>query len=166
MLLPICFGGTSAEERAAGLPGHGEAQMQAFEIRESGKDRSTGAITLHARLPLVQENFTRTFRMVDGENIVYVESALASEVAFDRPISWAEHTTLGSPFLQSGVTLSSISGSRAQNRLQSRRGTRCKTDPGHTKKLCSMEGSAPAGRCPWRRCLHARRFTWDGLRRR
>src|SRR5262249_40566941 len=27
------FGGMSAEERAAGLPGHGEAQMQAFEIR-------------------------------------------------------------------------------------------------------------------------------------
>src|SRR5258708_323200 len=27
------FGGTSQEERAAGLPGHGEAQMQTFEIR-------------------------------------------------------------------------------------------------------------------------------------
>jgi hypothetical protein len=48
--------------------------------------------------------------------VIYVESALSSELAFDRPISWAEHTTIGSPFLQSGVTLSSISGSRAQNR--------------------------------------------------
>ena len=110
------FGGPSAEERAAGFPGHGEAQMQTFEIRESAKNGKTGAITMHARLPLVQENFTRTFRMVDGENVIYVESALASEVAFDRPISWAEHTTIGSPFLQSGVTLSSISGTRAQNR--------------------------------------------------
>src|SRR5258707_14850770 len=126
------FGGTSAEERAAGLPGHGEAQMQAFEIRESGKDRSTGAIALHARLPLVQENFTRTFRMVDGENVVYVESALASEVAFDRPISWAEHTTIGSPFLQSGATLSSISGSRAQNRPYQGAG-----NPGAERRLAS-----------------------------
>ena len=99
------FGGSSQEERAAGLPGHGEAQTQTFVVRDSGKNGKTGTITLNARLPLVQESFTRTFRMVDGENVIYVESALASEVAFDRPISWAEHTTIGSPFLQSGVTL-------------------------------------------------------------
>ncbi len=110
------FGGVSEAERAAGLPGHGEAQMQTFEIRESKKDARTGSLTLNARLPLVQEDFTRTFRMVDGENVIYVESALTSELGFDRPISWAEHTTIGSPFLQSGVTVSSISGTRAQNR--------------------------------------------------
>jgi hypothetical protein len=117
------FGGTSTEERAAGLPGHGEAQMQNFAISESAKDGGKGAITLSARLPLVQENFTRTFRMVDGENVVYVESALSSELGFDRPISWAEHTTVGSPFLQSGITLSSISGTRAQNRTYQGTGT-------------------------------------------
>jgi hypothetical protein len=126
------FGGGSQEERAAGLPGHGEAQMQTFEIRDSGKNGKTGAITLNARLPLVQENFTRTFRIVDGENVIYVESALASEVAFDRPISWAEHTTIGSPFLQSGVTLSSISGSRAQNRPYQGAG-----NPGAERRLTS-----------------------------
>ena len=126
------FGGTSQEERAAGLPGHGEAQMQTFEVRESAKNGKTGTITLHARLPLVQENFTRTFRMVDGENVIYVESALSSELAFDRPISWAEHTTIGSPFLQSGVTLSSISGSRAQNRPYQGAG-----NPGAERRLAS-----------------------------
>jgi hypothetical protein len=126
------FGGTSQEERAAGLPGHGEAQMQTFEIRNSAKNGKTGSITLHARLPLVQENFTRTFRMVDGENVIYVESELASEVAFDRPVSWAEHTTIGSPFLQSGVTLSSISGSRAQNRPYQGTG-----NPGAERRLAS-----------------------------
>jgi hypothetical protein len=126
------FGGTSQEERAAGLPGHGEAQMQTFEVRESGKNGKTGTITLNARLPLVQENFTRTFRMVDGENVIYVESALSSELAFDRPISWAEHTTIGSPFLQSGVTLSSISGSRAQNRPYQGAG-----NPGAERRLAS-----------------------------
>jgi hypothetical protein len=126
------FGGTSAEERAAGLPGHGEAQMQPFEIKESVKDHGSARITLHARLPLVQENFTRTFRMVDGENVIYVESALASEVAFDRAISWAEHTTLGSPFLQSGVTLSNISGTRAQNRPYQGAG-----NPGMARRLAS-----------------------------
>jgi hypothetical protein len=64
--------------------------------------------------------------------VIYVESALASEVAFDRPISWAEHTTIGSPFLQSGVTLSSISGSRAQNRPYQGTG-----NPGAARRLAS-----------------------------
>ena len=41
------FGGGSQEERAAGLPGHGEAQMQTFEIRDSGKNGKTGSITLN-----------------------------------------------------------------------------------------------------------------------
>jgi hypothetical protein len=126
------FGGSSQEERAAGLPGHGEAQTQTFVVRDSGKNGKTGTITLNARLPLVQESFTRTFRMVDGENVIYVESALASEVAFDRPISWAEHTTIGSPFLQSGVTLSSISGSRAQSRPYQGAG-----NPGAERRLAS-----------------------------
>jgi D-hexose-6-phosphate mutarotase len=110
------FGPGSAEERAAGLPGHGEAHLQLWQIDRSAKDGTTGVIAFHAHLPLVQENLTRTLRLVDGENVIYVERALESEVGFDRPISWAEHTTVGSPFLQSGVTLSSISGSRAQNR--------------------------------------------------
>jgi len=70
--------------------------------------------------------------MVDGENVIYVESALSSELAFDRPISWAEHTTIGSPFLQSGVTLSSISGSRAQNRPYQGAG-----NPGAQRRLAS-----------------------------
>jgi hypothetical protein len=126
------FGGGSEEERAAGLPGHGEAHLQTFEVRDSGTNGKTGSITMHARLPLVQENFTRTFRMVDGENVIYVESALASELAFDRPISWAEHTTIGSPFLQAGVTLSSISGSRAQNRPYQGTGS-----PGAERRLAS-----------------------------
>src|SRR5678815_4976832 len=62
------FGGTSPEERAAGLPGHGEAHFQIFEQRSAGKEGKTAALTMTAKLPIVQEIFTRTFRMVDGEN--------------------------------------------------------------------------------------------------
>ena len=126
------FGSGSAEERMAGLPGHGEAHTQPWEIRQSVKDGKTGSVMFQTHLPLVQENFSRTLRMVDGENVIYVESMLASELAFDRPISWAEHTTLGSPFLQSGVTISSVSGSRAQNRPYQGMGT-----PAATRRLTS-----------------------------
>jgi len=110
------FGQPSQEERAAGLQGHGEAHSQMFEQTRAGKEGTTSMVTLTAKLPIVQENFTRTFRMVDGENVIYVESQLENLLGFDRPVNWAEHITVGSPFLESNVTVVDVSGSRSQTR--------------------------------------------------
>jgi len=109
------FGPTSPEERAAGLPNHGEAHVVMFEER-SRQAGSTNVVTLAARLPIVQELFTRTFRLVDGENVIYVESQLENLLGFDRPVNWAEHATIGSPFLASGETVVDLAGTRAQTR--------------------------------------------------
>jgi hypothetical protein len=109
------FGPPSTEERAAGLPGHGEAHTETFAVR-SERQGTTTAVILVAQLPLVQEAFTRTFRLVDGENVVSVESELESLLAFDRPVNWAEHATIGSPFLEPGITVVDFSGSRSQTR--------------------------------------------------
>src|SRR5207248_8064943 len=87
------FGQPSREERAAGLPGHGEAHLQMFEQRSAGKQGGAASITMAATLPIVQEVFTRTFRMVDGESVIYVESQLEHLLGFDRPINWAEQAT-------------------------------------------------------------------------
>jgi hypothetical protein len=109
------FGAMSAEERAAGLPFHGEAHAQMYAI-QSGREGTSKAVTLTAKLPIVQEVFTRTFRAVDGENVVAVESELESLLGFDRPVNWAEHATIGSPFLEPGVTVVDLSGSRSRTR--------------------------------------------------
>jgi hypothetical protein len=109
------FGPPSAEEHAAGLPGHGEAHTETFAVRSERQGSST-AVTLTAKLPIVQEMFTRTFRVIDGENVVYVESELENLMGFDRPVNWAEHATLGSPFLEPGTTVVDISGSRSRTR--------------------------------------------------
>ncbi len=109
------FGPVSLEERAAGLPGHGEAHTETFSVHSDLQGSAT-TVTLKAMLPLVQENFTRTFRLVDGENVVLVESELESLLAFDRPVNWAEHATIGSPFLETGVTVVDFSGTRSQTR--------------------------------------------------
>jgi hypothetical protein len=109
------FGPVSAEERAAGLPGHGEAHYQTFAVT-SQKEGQTARLTLTAKLPIVQETFSRTFRMVDGENVVYVESSLENLLGFDRPANWAEHATVGSPFLESGATVFDLSGGKSQTR--------------------------------------------------
>jgi len=109
------FGPVSAEERAAGLPGHGEAHLQTFTVL-STQEGGMAEVTLSAKLPLAEENFTRTYRMVDGENVVYIDSQLESLLGFDRPLNWAEHATIGSPWLESGVTVVDVSGLRSQTR--------------------------------------------------
>ena len=126
------FGQPSPEERAAGLPMHGEADFENWKIVKALKSGGVTEIAFQTRLPIVQEIFSRTLRTVDGENVVYIDSTLENELGVNRPVSWAEHATIGSPFLASGVTLSSISGSRAQNRPYQGAG-----NPGAERRLAS-----------------------------
>jgi hypothetical protein len=109
------FGPVSPEERAAGLQNHGEAHLVNLETKSERKDK-TVTVMLTGTLPIVQELFTRTIRMVDGENVIYVDSRLENLLGFDRPINWAEHATIGSPFLESGATMVDVSGSRSRTR--------------------------------------------------
>lgn len=110
------FGATSDEERAAGLPFHGEAHLQQWETKYSGKKGNTTALTLATAMPIVQENVERTYRIVDGEQVVYVETQIESLLGFDRPVIWAEHATAGSPFLEPGVTLFDMSATKSRTR--------------------------------------------------
>ncbi len=110
------FGPVSPHEQAAGLPGHGEAHRRKFEIRRAETQGREAVLTMEAILPIVQEKLTRTIRVVQGENVVYVDSRLENLMAFDRPVNWAEHGTVGSPFLASGETVVDVSGSRSMTR--------------------------------------------------
>ena len=96
------FGAPSDQERALGMPFHGEASRQPVKIvarRDSGPGR---LITMQIVLPLAQETLTRTVESADGENIIYVTSRLESALTVDRPVSWAEHATIGPPFMEAG----------------------------------------------------------------
>lgn len=105
------FGGVSPEEKAAGLPGHGEAHLVEWESR-----RQTGKLVLTAQLPLTQENITRTVMLAPGENVVIYETTLESQLGFDRPVCWAEHCTIGAPFLAPGVTVVDFPAARSKTR--------------------------------------------------
>ena len=109
------FGPASAEERAAGLPMHGEAHVTNFQV-SAGKEASGSSLTFTAKLPIMQEVFTRSFRMVPGESVVYVDSQLENLMGFDRPVNWAEHATVAAPFLAPNVSTVEVSGSRSQTR--------------------------------------------------
>jgi hypothetical protein len=99
------FGAPSDQERAAGMPFHGEASKQIAKTIGSQTTGPVRSIVLQTVLPLAQETLTRTIEIVDSENVVYVTSDLESGIAADRPISWAEHATIGPPFLERGKTV-------------------------------------------------------------
>ena len=107
------FGQPSSSERAVGMPMHGEAHLLRFAVNH---DNAAGALEMKATLPIVQEVFTRTFHVVPGENVLYVDSRLENLLGFDRPVNWAEHATVSAPFVEPGKTFIEISGSRSQNR--------------------------------------------------
>lgn len=96
------FGPSSAEERDAGFPMHGEAHTLPWELKSHRKEGRTTSASFSVNLPLSHETFTRTFHVVDGENIVWVDSALTNLLAFDRPVFWGEHATISAPFLEPG----------------------------------------------------------------
>jgi hypothetical protein len=110
------FGPVSPEEKAAGLPMHGEAQTRPWRMRSSEKAGNTRSATFLVQLPLTQEVLTRTIRLVDGENVIWVDSELENLLPFDRPVFWAEHATIGSPFLEAGKTVVDMPAERSRTR--------------------------------------------------
>ena len=112
------FGAPSAEELKSGMPFHGEASKQLWKTVDSQPSGSRRSVTLATSLPLVQENLTRRFEIVDGESVVYVESQLESPLGFDRPVSWAEHATLGPPFLEKGKVAVDMPGLQCRVRAE------------------------------------------------
>lgn len=140
------FGPTSKEETAAGLQGHGEAHRQNWEVTSKGREGKTQHIAWRAKLPVVQEIFTRKVEVVDGEQVVYVESTLENELGFDRPINWAEHGTIGYPFLAPGKTVIDASVGRCQTRPHTKQppNRRLVSDKEFTYPIAPLEAGGTA----------------------
>jgi hypothetical protein len=112
------FGAPSQEELKAGYPFYGEASSRRFERLESTKVGPVASLMLAAQLPLAEEFVTRTIRMVDGENVAYIETEIESLLSVDRPIFWAEHATLGPPFLEPGKVIVDMPADRCRVRAE------------------------------------------------
>jgi len=115
------FGNPSPEERKAGAAMHGEAYIQPWKLVASEKQGATTTVKFAVNLPLAQEAFTRQLRMVDGESVIYVDSELENQVAFDRTANWGEHPFLFPPFLEPEKTVVDMGGTRAKTRTGGQR---------------------------------------------
>jgi hypothetical protein len=101
------FGGPSEEEAAAGYGVHGEGPVVPYEVEVAGT-----SLLMRAALPLAQILFERTIELC--ESTVEIAESVVSLAAFDRPIGWTQHVTLGPPFLERGVTEFRLSATRAK----------------------------------------------------
>jgi hypothetical protein len=91
------FGGPSREEEAAGVTPHGEGSVIAFDVRAAGHK-----LTATADMPLAQIRFERHIEL--RGSVILIRESAESLAAFDRPIGWTQHVTLGPPFLEKGKT--------------------------------------------------------------
>ena len=98
------------------MPFHGEANRSVFEVVATGASTPAHLVTLRAKFPIAQETLTRTMELVDGENVVYVSSELESSLTVDRPVSWAEHATIGPPYLEKGKVVVDMSATNCRVR--------------------------------------------------
>ena len=91
------FGGPSEEEAAAGVTVHGEGSVVRYEIGEAD-----GGLLMQARFPLAQIAFARRIALRGPS--VRIRESVENLAAWDRPLGWTQHVTLGPPFLEAGVT--------------------------------------------------------------
>ncbi len=98
----LCFpfwGNPSPSEARAGMTFHGETGVVRWRRISSTAD----TLTIEAELPESKTGMTRTVR-VHG-NVAYFEETAENESAWDRPVGWCEHVTMGAPFLEKDVTI-------------------------------------------------------------
>jgi hypothetical protein len=101
------FGAPSPEEAEAGLGVHGEGSAAAYEIAATD-----GRLRMSACFPIAQIRFERAIALCDAN--VDIEESIESLAAFDRPIGWTQHVTLGPPFLERGVTQVQMPATRSK----------------------------------------------------
>ena len=107
----LCFpywGDPSASEYAAGMTYHGETGISRWTQTAGAND----TLTVAAELPESRTRFTRSVR-VAGQ-VVWFEETAENESAWDRPVGWCEHVTMGPPFLEREATIIDASLTRGE----------------------------------------------------
>ena len=107
------FGPASAEERAQGLRGHGEAgSVEWQQTRPLQIDAQGITFFYGADLPKTHYKIERAVTLKAGESTVRVEEWIENLAAYDRPYNRDQHATFGAPFVTPGRNILDMSGTR------------------------------------------------------
>ena len=90
----------------------GEVRQQAFSVSPSREEKAS-ILTVSGTLPRSYESMTRTYKVVDGESVVTVDTVIENLQNVERPLEWMEEATFGAPFIVPGVSAVDISGTRS-----------------------------------------------------
>jgi hypothetical protein len=112
----VCFphyGPASAEERAQGLRGHGEAgSVEWAQTRAPQFDAAGLTFFYGADLPKTHYKIERGVTLKVGETAVRIEEWIENLAAYDRPYNRNQHATFGAPFVMPGRNVLDMSGTR------------------------------------------------------
>ena len=112
----VCFphyGPASADERAQGLSGHGEAgSVEWQQTRPPKTDAQSLTFFYGAELPKTQYRIERAVTLTAGQSTVRVEEWIENLTSYDRPYNRNQHATFGAPFVTPGRNLLDMSGTR------------------------------------------------------
>ena len=107
----LCFpywGDPSPSEERAGMTYHGETGVVDWVRTGSGDNW----LEVAAELPESRTRFTR--RLTVHGTVVWFDETATNETAWDRPVTWCEHVTMGAPFLERAVTRFAASATRGK----------------------------------------------------
>ena len=112
----VCFpyyGPASADERAQGLRGHGEAgSVEWTQTRPLETDAQRLTFFYGAELPKTQYKIERAVTLAMGQAVVRVEEWIENLAAYDRPFNRNQRATFGAPFVTRARTVLDMSGTR------------------------------------------------------
>ncbi len=102
------FGGPTDEEFAAGMSAHGEAPVALHDVAVQN-----GVLTARASLSEARLRFERTIRF-QTPDVIRIAEEVENLAAWDSPVAWTQHVTLGAPFVEPGVTQFRASATRSK----------------------------------------------------
>jgi hypothetical protein len=95
------FGPPSDQEAAYGLSFHGEAPNIRWKVDNVLRSPTRAKLKMSASLPLARLRFIRGIELLSGESVVRFTETIKNQKRTDHYFQWAEHVTLGPPFMSS-----------------------------------------------------------------
>ncbi len=109
------FGLPSQEEVKQGLSLHGEAPSAKWTKKGLSISGKRVRLSVAVELPLAGLNFGRAIEIRKGETVAYFHEVVENARRMDHFFNWAQHVTLGPPFLSQKDAIITLSGSKAKS---------------------------------------------------